>query len=264
MCAAIVAYRRAGSETLVTERYPRRCMAISAHSERIRTPDGELAAHVALPAAGHGPGIVLLHEIYGLNDYVRDSAQRLAELGYVVLAPDLYWRTQPGLELNHDDAGTEAGMEAAQKLDGDAAVVDALAALAALRAMPAVTDRRAGVLGFCLGGTLAYRAAVAGDPDVAVVYYGSGVPDALDAADQITCPMIMHWGGADPFIARERVDAVAAMAAGHDTIECHVHEGAGHAFDNHRSPRFHVPAARAAAWRLTAAFLARELPADRA
>jgi carboxymethylenebutenolidase len=70
----------------------------------------------------------------------------------------------------------------------------------------------------------------------------------------------MHRGGADPYIPREHVDAVAALAAGRDDIECHVHEGAGHAFDN-RAPAFHVPAAAAAAWELTAAFLARELPA---
>jgi carboxymethylenebutenolidase len=116
------------------------------------------------------------------------------------------------------------------------------------------------VMGFCLGGTFAYLVAVHGRPDVAVVYYGSGVADALAAADQVTCPTIMHWGGADPFVPRPAVDAIAAMAADHATIECHVHEGAGHAFDNHRSERFHVPEARAAAWTLTAEFLARELP----
>lgn len=234
--------------------------AIDARSERIRIPDGELEAHVAIPASGSGPGIVLLHEIFGINDYVRECAQRLAALGYVVLAPDLFWRTQPGLELNHDEAGLQAGMDAMSKLDVPAAVADAIAALEVLRAMPAVTDRRAGVLGFCLGGTLAYQVAADGDPTVAVVYYGSGIPGALDAARRIGCPTIMHWGGADPFISREQVDAVAAMAAGHDTIECHVHGGAGHAFDNHLAPMFHVPGARAAAWELTAAFLARELP----
>jgi carboxymethylenebutenolidase len=202
---------------------------------------------------------VLLHEIFGINDYVRDRAQRLAALGYVVLAPDLFWRTQPGLELNHDEAGLQAGIDAMSKLDVPAAVADAIAALEVLRTMPEVTDGRAGVLGFCLGGTLAYQVAADGDPAVAVVYYGSGIPGALDAARWIDCPMIMHWGGADPFIPRERVDAVAAMAAGHDTIECHVHAGAGHAFDN-PAPMFRVPGARAAAWDLTAAFLARELP----
>ena len=71
-------------------------------------------------------------------------------------------------------------------------------------------------------------------------------------------------GGADPFIPREQVDAVAAMAAAHPRAECHVHERAGHAFDNHRAPMFHMPQARAAAWELTRAFLARELPPDAA
>ena len=234
--------------------------ATSARSERIRIPEGELEAHIAIPAAGGGPGILLLHEIFGIDDYVRDCAQRLAELGYVVLAPDLYWRTQPGLELNHDEAGMQAGMAAMSKLDLPAAVADAIDALEVLRAMPEATDRQAGVLGFCLGGTLSYEVAVNGDPQVAVVYYGSGVADALAAAAQITCPTIMHWGGADQFIAREQVDAIATMAAGRQNIACHVHEGAGHAFDNH-APMFHVPAAAAAAWELTAAFLARELPA---
>ena len=233
----------------------------SARDERIRIPDGELAAHVALPAAGSGPGILLLHEIFGVNVYVRDGAQRLAALGYLVLAPDLYWRTQPGLELNHDPAGVEAGMAAAQKLDTAAAVGDAVAALELLRSMPEVVDRRAGVLGFCLGGTLAYEVAVNGAPDVAVAYYGSGIPSALDAADQIACPTIMHWGGSDPFIPRDQVDAVAAMATGRDDIECHVYEAAGHAFDNRYAPQFHVPDASALAWERTAAFLAREFPA---
>lgn len=229
--------------------------------EPIALPDGELGAHVALPAGGRGPGILLLHEIFGVNDYMRDSAQRLAGLGYVVLVPDLFWRSSPGHRIDrHDEAGLQAGMAAMAQLDVPRAGRDAVAALDVLRGLPDVEGRGAGVLGFCLGGTLAYLVAVHGDPDVAVVYYGSGVADMLDAAARIDCPTLMHWGGADPFVAREQVDAVAAMAAGNERIECHVHEGAGHAFDNHRSPMFHVPEARAAAWALTAAFLARELP----
>jgi carboxymethylenebutenolidase len=235
---------------------------ITTREQTIAIPDGELGAHMAIPAAGRGPGLVLLHEIYGVGDYIRDAAARLAEAGYVALAPDLFWRTQPGLELPHTDEGTQAGMQAAQQLDFAAAVGDAIAAVALLRSMPEVDGERVGVIGFCLGGTLAYQVAVHGTPDVAVVYYGSGIPGALDDAARIECPTIMHWGGADPFIPREQVDAVAAMAAGHPRIECHVHEGAGHAFDNHRNPKFHVPEARAAAWELTAAFLARELPPD--
>jgi carboxymethylenebutenolidase len=232
---------------------------MTTRTEQIETGDGAMGAHVALPASGSGPGMLLIHEIFGVNDYVRDAAQRLADMGYAVLAPDLFWRTQPGLDLPNDDAGMKLGMAAAQQLDGELALADALAALGALRGLPEVSGG-AGVLGFCLGGSMAWRVAAAGDPDVAVVSYGSAVPGALELADAVDCPVIMHWGGADPFIAREQVDAVAAMAAEHDNIECHVHEGAGHAFDNHRSERFFVPAARAAAWEQTAAFLDRELP----
>jgi carboxymethylenebutenolidase len=235
-------------------------MSVATRTQQIETADGAMSAHVALPASGSGPGIVLIHEIFGVNDYVRDCAQRLADAGYVALAPDLFWRTQPGLDLPNDDEGMKLGMAAAQALDGDLAVADTITALQALRELPEVTGGRAGVLGFCLGGSITWRVAAADDPDIAVAYYGSAIPGALDLADDVVCPLLMHWGGADPFIPREGIDAVAAMAAERDNIECHIHEGAGHAFDNHRSTRFSVPAAAAAAWELTAAFLARELP----
>jgi carboxymethylenebutenolidase len=235
-------------------------MSPSTRTEQVETGDGAMGAHVALPASGSGPGIVLIHEIFGVNAYVRDCAQRLAQAGYVALAPDLFWRTQPGLDLPNDDAGMKLGFAAAQELDREKAVGDLVVALAALRELPEVSDGRAGVLGFCLGGSMAWRVAAAGDPDVAVAYYGSAIPGELHLGDQVTCPVLMHWGGADAFIPREAIDAVAAMAAERDDIECHVHEGAGHAFDNHHSEKFHVPEARAAAWERTAAFLARELP----
>jgi carboxymethylenebutenolidase len=236
-------------------------MTISTRDEQITIPDGELGAHIAIPESGSGPGILLLHEIFGVNVYVEDNARRLAELGYVVLAPDLFWRVLPGHRIDvHDEDGVKAGMAAVSQLDVPTAGRDAVAALGLLRALPEVSDRRAGVLGFCLGGTLSYLVAVHGDPDAAVVYYGSGIADMLDAAAKIECPMLMHWGGADQFIPREQVDAVAATAADNDRIEFHVYEGAGHAFDNHRSDQFHHPEAAARAWERTAAFLTRELP----
>ncbi|HEV7807713.1 MAG TPA: dienelactone hydrolase family protein [Solirubrobacteraceae bacterium] len=230
-------------------------------SERIQTTDGAFDAHVAIPQSGSGPGMLLIHEIFGVNDYVKDAARRLAELGYVVLAPDLYWRTQPGLALRHEGEDLQRAFAAMGQLDVETAARDAVVALAALRELPEVASAggRAGVLGFCLGGTLAYRVAVHSDPDTAVCYYGSGIPGALDDAASILSPTLLHWGGADPFIAREQVDAVAAMAAGREGFECHVHEDAGHAFDNSFAPQFHHPAAAAAAWELTSAFLERTL-----
>jgi carboxymethylenebutenolidase len=235
---------------------------MSTRTQRVHTPDGDLDAYVAVPAAGSGPGMLLIHEIFGVNDYIKDAARRLNELGYVVLAPDLYWRTQPGLALGHDEQGMQRAFAAMQQLDVQAAVQDSIVALGALRELPEVAQAggRAGVLGFCLGGTIAYHVAADAEPDVAVVYYGSQIPDALDAAPRIGCPTIMHWGGADQYTPREKVDAVVAAAAEHGLIECHVHEGAGHAFDNSFAAMFSDPPAAARAWELTSAFLARELP----
>jgi carboxymethylenebutenolidase len=237
---------------------------MTTRSERIEVPAGSFDAHVAIPESGSGPGMLLLQEIFGVNDYVKDAARRLAGLGYVALAPDLYWRTERGLALGHDEADLRRAFAAVQQLDLQAAVEDSIAALAALRGLPEVTSAgsRAGVLGFCLGGNLAYHVAAQAEPDVAVCYYGSAIADALDAADTIACPTLLHFGGDDPYIPRERVDGVAAMAAHRDAIECHVHDGAGHAFDNSFAPTFHEPRAAARAWGLTSAFLARALPVD--
>ncbi len=217
-------------------------------------------AALVLPEAGSGPGVVVLHEIFGVNAYIRRAAERLAELGYVVLVPDLFWRTDPGLALDeHDEESLARGMEAVGRLDRQVAVADAIAALAALRGRPEVTGR-VGVLGFCLGGALAYLVAAEGDPDAAVCYYGSGIADALDAATDITCPVLFHFGADDRFIPREQADRVAALAAGRPEMTCHVHAGAGHAFDN-PAPMFHRPEAAAAAWALTGDFLAENLGA---
>ncbi len=152
-------------------------------------------------------------------------------------------------------------MQFAQQLDPAKAVQDAIAALNTLRERSEVMNRKAGVLGFCLGGTLAFGVAAHGDPDTAVSYYGSGVPDMLGEADAITCPLLLHFGGADQFIPRERVDSVAQFADTRPNFECHIQEDAGHAFDN-PSPMFHNPDAAARAWEITREFLARTLPID--
>jgi carboxymethylenebutenolidase len=238
-------------------------LATTVRTERISTADGELDAHVVLPEAGSGPGIVVLQEIFGVGDYIKESAERLAGLGYVALAPDLYWRIEPGIALAHDENGLGRAFEVAQKLDPEQAVRDSIDALKALRGLPEVADAggRAGVLGFCLGGTLAFGVAIDGDPDVAVCYYGSGIAGMLDRADRVNCPVLFHFGTEDPYIPLENAERVAACAASNDAMECHIHPEAGHAFDNHEAPMFHQPEPAARAWEMTREFLARTLPA---
>ncbi|MBV8712615.1 MAG: dienelactone hydrolase family protein [Solirubrobacterales bacterium] len=236
-------------------------MARTVRVERVQTSDGVMDAHVSLPESGAGPGIVVIQEIYGVGDYIKESVDRLAGLGYVALAPDLYWRIEPGIALEHDEAGLAKAFETVQKLDQELAVRDSIDALKALRELPEVTDRRAGVLGFCLGGTLAFGVAIQADPDVAVCYYGSGIAGALERADAISCPVLFHFGGQDQFIPREQIDRVCTFAESRPDMECHIQEDAGHAFDNHEAPMFHQPGAAARAWEITREFLARTLPA---
>jgi carboxymethylenebutenolidase len=230
--------------------------------ERVRTSDGEMGAYVAVPESGSGPGVVVLQEIFGVGGYIKEATERLAGLGYVALAPDLYWRIEPGIALDHTEEGMGEAFQTAQQLDHALAVNDSIDALTTLRSLPEVAsaDGRAGVLGFCLGGTLAYQVAVRDDPDVAVCYYGSGIPDALDQAGGIHCPVLFHFGGQDPYIPREQVDRVAEFAATRDDIECLVQPDAGHAFDNHEAPMFHQPEPAARAWEVTKDFLARTFP----
>jgi carboxymethylenebutenolidase len=101
--------------------------------------------------------------------------------------------------------------------------------------------------------------AVAGDPDAAVCSYGSTIPDRLDAADDTACPVLLHSGGQDPFIPRERADRVVAAATGRPGWECHVQQDGGHAFDNHDAPMFFQPEPAARAWAITREFLTRTL-----
>lgn len=228
--------------------------------QRVATADGEMDAHVALPEAGSGPGIVVLQEIYGVGDYIKESTDRLAGLGYVALAPDLYWRIERGIAIDHDEAGLAKAFETMQKLDHGLAVRDSIDALRAVRELPEVTGGEAGVLGFCLGGTLAFQVAIEADPDVAVCYYGSGIAGALERADRISCPVLLHFGGQDQYIPREQIDGVCEYAASRADMECHIQEDAGHAFDNHEAPMFHQPEPAARAWELTKDFLARAFP----
>jgi carboxymethylenebutenolidase len=231
-------------------------------TEMISATDGSgsFAGTVTVPPAGQGPGLLLLQEIFGVNEYLRAVGQRLAALGYVTLAPDLFWRQEPGVDLPHDESAMGKGMQLAQGFDADKGAADLGASLAALRSLPEVGGRGAGVLGFCFGGTMAFLAAAVHDPDVAVSYYGSGVPSMLGMADQITCPILFHFGEADPFLPLEGAKAVEAAFGGREGCEVHIHAGAGHAFDNSFAPTFHQPEPATAAWDQTSAFLARHLP----
>ncbi|MCU1353906.1 MAG: carboxymethylenebutenolidase [Acidimicrobiales bacterium] len=228
-------------------------------TDTVTVTDGEFDLHLWVPDGGRGPGLVLYQEIFGVGAYVRAVAERLVALGYVVGAPDLFWRQQRNWVADHDEAGLGASFDLVGRVDPELAVRDSVAALRWLSDLSEV-DGRPGVIGFCFGGTMAWLVAAEAEPGCAVSYYGSGVGDSADRVADISCPTLLHFGADDPFIPADNVRRVADAVAGRDDIELHVHPGAGHAFDNHEAPTFHDPAASARAWKLTIDFLARNLP----
>lgn len=219
---------------------------------------GDMPMHVWAPTSGTGPGILLIQEIFGVGPYIRAVAERLCAAGYTVGAPEVFWRFAPGWESDHDQAGLEASLAAVGQLDPSQAAEDCGAALAVLGALDDV-DGTPGVMGFCLGGTLAWAVAADGNPSVCVSYYGSGVPDMLGLIDAVTCPTLFHFGNADPYIPNEGVEAVNAAIDGRAGFVLNV-ENAGHAFDNHESEMFWTESAAQAAWAKTMAFLGEHLP----
>lgn len=218
---------------------------------------GSMGAMLRRPAAGTGPGVLLVQEIFGVSRYLEYTAERLNRLGYVVLAPDLYWRVERGADISDDDL--EGAMSYAGRLDAEAAVGDLTVALDHLRSVEGVR-RTVGILGFCLGGALAYHVAAGADPDACVSYYGSAIPDALGRMREISCPTLFHFGEQDPYTPVERVDEVQAATAELSDVRFERYATGGHAFDNAFSRQFHQPRNAATAWGVTAQFLQQTLP----
>lgn len=225
----------------------------------VHAPDGgSFDAQVTIPDGGRGPGILLLQEIFGVNDFMATKAESLAALGFVVLCPDVFWRVQPNLALPHHDEALEEAFGVAgryrEEVPDELKVGDLVAALEHLQGLPEVRVRT-GVVGYCLGGFLAYRVAAAGRPDACVAYYGSGIEAFLDEAEAIACPILFHYGDADPYIPMSAIEQVAASFAARPNARIEIQPGAGHAFENLLAPRFANPEAAARSWPVTVAFL---------
>src|SRR5579872_4487275 len=231
---------------------------------RITAGDGRsFDATITVPPGGSGPGVVLFQEIFGVNDFLLGKASDLAGLGYVVCCPDVFWRVEPGVSLPHDEIGLQRGMSIAGRWMGevpdDTKVSDVLAAMSQFGSDERVSGG-VGVMGYCLGGTLAYLTAVAGDPAVCVSYYGSGIADQLGAAGQIKCPVLFHFGDQDSYIPNEQVEKVKLAFADRPDVTVRVAHGAGHAFENLLAPAYADPAAAAESWPVTVGFLEQHQP----
>jgi carboxymethylenebutenolidase len=214
---------------------------------------GSFKAYLATPEKGSGPGIVLLQEIFGINAYIRSVADYYAEEGYVVLAPDLFWRIEPGIELGFTDADRQKAFAYREKFDVDKSVEDIGATIAALKALPECKGK-IGAIGFCLGGLLAYLSAARLGVDCAVSYYGVGIEKVLKEAAKLKCPMVFHIAEKDKYTPPEVVDAIKKAFAERPEIEIYVYPGVDHAFSRKGGANFDKPASMMAHSRSIALF----------
>lgn len=221
------------------------------------TDGGSFKGYLTLPPTGKGPGILLVQEIFGVNDHIRAVADQYAMDGYTVLAPDVFWRMQPMVDLGYDDKSFEKGFEFLQKLDFAKAVGDLAASAQALRGLPECTGKVAS-LGYCMGGLLSYLCAANAGVDASVCYYGGGIPDQLGEADKIKVPVLFHFAGADQYIPVAGVDKVKEKFAGKQGVAIHVYPGVDHGFNCWARPAYHQPTAALARGR-TLEFLSRSL-----
>lgn len=211
-------------------------METNAQWIEIDAADGKFGAYLSLPRGGKGPGIVLLQEIFGVNQHIRNVADQYAADGYVVLAPDLFWREGARIELDYEEAGWKRAVELMNATDLGKAQADIAATIKVLRAQAGVSGQKIASVGYCFGGLLSYHTVANGLVDAGVSYYGGGIHNALERADQIKVPTLMHFGGADSHIPNDAVKSVAERFEGNELVEIHVYPGAEHGFNcNHRA-----------------------------
>lgn len=215
---------------------------------------GSFSAYLALPPGGRGPGVVIAQEIFGINEFVRATADRLAQAGYVAIAPDLFWRQEPGVQLNtYSEAEWERAFGFFKGFDMAKGVEDLDAARQALLAHPAL-EGDVGCVGFCLGGRLAWEAACALPLQVSVGFYGVGIEQALEKAAGITGRVLLHVAEQDGYCPPEAQEKILSALRDDPRVDVQVYPGVDHAFARPASPHFHEASA-ALAWNRTLAAL---------
>ena len=215
-------------------------------SMQIQVPDGSFGGYLALPAQTPAPGVVVLQEIFGVNQVMRDTCDWLAENGFAAFCPDLFWRIEPGIDLtDQNDADLKRAFELFGLFDVETGMTDIAASLTALRQHPACAGK-AGTIGYCLGGRLAYLASTRTDTEASVSYYGVAIKDSLDEARNIKTPLMLHIAGQDEFVPPEDQKTVISALQSNPLVTIYTYPDCHHAFARPGGAHYDAEAAKLA------------------
>lgn len=220
--------------------------------------DGSFGAYLAAPAGTPRAAIVVIQEIFGVNQGIRRKCDKWAEHGYLALAPDLFWRLQPDVELDPDiEPEFNQALELMGRFDQDQGISDIEATIRAARArLP--EGGKVGCVGYCLGGRLAYMTAARTDVDATVGYYAVGLDTLLHERNAIARPLLLHVAGDDGFVPPAVQARMHEALDGHPRVTLHDYPGEDHGFAAEMGRRRSEQAAQQAD-RRTEDFFARHL-----
>jgi carboxymethylenebutenolidase len=210
----------------------------------ITTDDGSFAAYVARPHAASAPAVVVIQEIFGVNQVMRDITDGLAAQGYLAICPDLFWRIEPGIDItDQSEAEWKKAFELFNAFDVDAGVRDIAATLAAIRKDPGCNGK-VGAIGFCLGGLLAFLTATRTDADASASYYGVGIESRLEEAEKLSRPLLLHIAEEDQFVPKEAQKIIRRALKDHPQVEIFTYPGCDHAFARPGGAHYNADAAK--------------------
>jgi carboxymethylenebutenolidase len=211
---------------------------------RVQGQDGTFAAYIARPKTSPAPAVVVLQELFGVNADIRKHCDELAEQGFLAVAPDLFWRQEPGVDLTvTSEADWQHGLRLYQAYDRDAGVKDVKDTIDAVRNLPE-SNGKVALLGYCLGALMVFMTAVRDDGiDAAVWYHGGDTEKYLGEVDGLQAPLLMHLAEEDEFISKAAQAAIKAALAKKPHTTVYSYAGQNHAFSRHNGAHYNAAAA---------------------
>jgi len=224
----------------------------------VKGHDGTFAAHIARPKTPPAPAVVVLQELFGVNADIRAICNELAGQGFIAIAPDLFWRQEPGVDLNvTSEADWQHGLRLYAAYDRDAGARDIMETIRTAVELPESTGKIA-LQGYCLGALMAFITAARYEVDAAVAYHGADTEKYLGEVGRLAAPLLMHLGEEDEFISKAAQAQIKAALAGKANATVYSYPGQRHAFSRHNGLHYNAAAAPLAN-RRTSEFLHQQL-----